>query len=397
MRAPMIRALLLVALGLMLVSLVLGCPTIKIRSLTVDSFKKNVAVLSIEIEVDNTADDADSSSSKVAVALPAGWELLEVTYRIPGEPLDRRARPLPGLAVQADWVYEFEGGVWWGFDTAEHAVPAGVNIYPMELRVQVPRKTRDGRLAMVVGDPGPDTEVAAFAFELKGKREVTRIEAPAINPASQIETTADALDMEGMMAGLGEGLAALGEGLEGVGEAGTMMRQLGTMFGVETGAPGYREDWITAQMDGAVFRMSGAALDIPEGWSAMGDPPTDETIQMVLMPPGATTFLGVRLVPGVDAASAAELFEAEVGKANGDLAAEGTPAAISEITRTTPGGRAVQGRQLRVVTEGDAVVWTMVRLAEGDHLAMVVTSGDAAQVEGAVPLIDRLLDSIRFE
>lgn len=394
---PAIRPLLPAALGLVITGLVLGCPTIKIRSLTVESFKKDVATLAIEIEVDNSADDAGTASSKVALALPTGWEVLDLTYQIPGEPLERRAKPLPGLAIQTDWIYEFDDAVWWGFDTAEHAVPAGKHVYPVRLTVQVPRKTKAGRIALVIGDPGPDAEVGAFEFELKGKRTVAWIEAPAVNPASQITTAEGAMDMEAMMAGLGEGLAGLGEGLEGIGEAGTMMRQLGTMLGVDTGASGYREEWIAAQMEGDLFRMNGATVAVPEGWSAMGDPPTDSAIKMVLMPPGATTFVGLKLIPGVDTTEAARLFEDEVGQAAAELVAEGTPAAISEVTRTSPGGRAIAGRQLRIVTEGSEGLWTMVRLADGGGLAMVVTTGDAATEAEVAPLVDELLDTVSFE
>jgi hypothetical protein len=176
-----------------------------------------------------------------------------------------------------------------------------------------------------------------------------------------------------------------------------MMRGLGTMLGVDTGAEGYREEWIAAQTENDVFRMGGVALGVPTGWSAMGDSPTDSTIQMVLMPPGASTFFGLKLAPGVGADGAAAMFEEEVGKAAADLAAEGTPAAISEIARTTPGGRAVAGRQLRVVAEGSEALWTMVRLDGLDHLAMVVTSGDAAAVDAAAAQIDALLDGVQFE
>jgi len=393
-----VRPLMPAALGLLLASLVLGCPTIKIRSLTVESFKKDLAVLAIEVEVDNTADDAGDASTKVAIALPEGWAIQELAYQIPGEPLQRRARPLPSLAIQADWIYDFEGVTWWGFDTAEHAVPAGKHLYPVRLTVKVPKKTKTGRIALVIGDPGPDAESGAFEFELKGKRTVAWIEPPAVNPDSQTSAAgAMDMDMEAMMAGLGEGLAGLGEGLEGIGEAGTMMRQLGTMLGVDTGATGYREEWIGAQMEGDNFRMNGAALVVPEGWSAMGDAPTDRAIKMVLMPPGATTFLGLKLIPGIDAAEATQLFEDEVGQAAAELVAEGTPAAISEVTRTTAGGPALAGRQLRIVTEGSEGLWTMVRLADAPGLAMVVTTGDAATETEVAPLVDQLLDSVSFE
>ena len=377
--------------------LILGCPTIKIRSVKVASFKKNVAVLDIDVEVDNTADDAGSASSKLAVALPTGWDLVDLTYQIPGQVLERRAQPLPGIAIQCDWVYDLDDAVWWGFTTAEHQVPAGKHIYPVQLTVQVPKKTKSGWIAMMIGDPGPDAEVGAYSVELKGKRAVDVLAPPAINPDSQLAATADGAGLEGMMAGLGEGLAALGEGLEGVGEAGSMMRGLGTMLGVDTGAQGYREEWIAAQTENDVFRMGGVALGVPAGWSAMGDPPTDSTIQMVLMPPGAGTFFGLKVAAGVGADAATMMFEEEVGKAAADLAAEGTPAAISEIARTTPGGRALAGRQLRVVAEGSEALWTMVRLDGLDHLAMVVTSGDAAAVDAAAAQIDALLDGVQFD
>ncbi len=391
------RSIAVIVVALAAVLLVPGCPTIKIRSLEVASFRKDVAVFDIQVEVDNSANDAGSNSSKLAVALPTGWEVVDLTYHVPGEVLQRRAQPLPGVAIQADWVYERDDAVWWGYTTAEHAVPAGKHIYPVQLTVRVPKKTKTGWVALAIGDPGPDAEVGAFTVELKGKREVDVIAAPAVNPDSQLAAAGDAGSLEGMMAGLGEGLAALGEGLEGVGEAGSMMRTLGTMLGVDTGAEGYREEWISTRTEEGVFRMGGVALAIPADWSAMGDEPADATVQMVLMPPGGSTFLGLKVVPAVGAEGAPGLFEEEVGKAANELAAEGTPAAISEIARTTPGGKALKGRQLRVIADGSESLWTMVRVDGIDHLAMVVTSGDAATVEAAIPRIDELLDAVGFE
>ena len=135
----------------------LACPTVTIKSLEVLRKVKTVVTLGATVEVDNGEAYADAVTSTFVVGVPEGWVVQDVRYRIPGEPLQRRAQPAPGIAAQADWTYVQPGAIWYGFQTVEHVIPTGLATYTAEIDVNVGRKIRGGPVVLVVGEPGAET------------------------------------------------------------------------------------------------------------------------------------------------------------------------------------------------------------------------------------------------
>jgi len=367
---------------------VVGCPTIQIASVSVAKLGKNRIQLVVEVDVDNTANDAGAASSKFAVALDPTWSIEQIRYAIPGEPMTRTARQAPGVAAGTDWTYTTSNVTWWGFNTAEHVVPAGRHIYRVEIDVAVPRKTRTGNLVLVVGDPGPDAVVGAYEINLKPAT-VTAVDAPPINPDSEIE-------MGGMEGDFGDMMGGFGEAMEGLGEAGDMLGGLGAMFGMESGADGFRSEYIQQNTADGTVTLGGVALTLPASWSIIADPPESDTIQLALLPPGMKGTTGVDIRTGVSAEDAAAIFAKEVETVTADLTAEGTPPTIADLTRTTPGGITFEGKEFRF-SEGEAEGQIqLVSRLEGGTLLLFVTVGDTPNAAESSQLLDQIIDSTRI-
>jgi hypothetical protein len=382
---------------LLAVVALLGCPTIKILSVTVEGAKKDRATLVINVEVANPDDDAGVNSSVLCLGLDQAWTVEAVRYQVPGEPMARRARPAPAVAAQADWTYLTSDSAWWVFRTADHAVPAGTHVYRVEVDVRYPKKTRGGLLSVVVGDPGPDAVAATFDLSLKPAGATPVETPPQVNPESQAVAASQATgDLGQAFAELGEGMGALGEGLAQGGDGGSDMAALGTLLGLGTGSAGFREPWLNEATVDGVIQLGAVTLALPPDWSVLGDQPTGPETALAVMPPGSPCILGLEIVPGLDETQALEVFEREVQTATDDLATAGTPATASEVQRVTPTGLQLVGQQLSYTDEFGPERLVLLRRVSGGTLVIGVTFGDEATVTTAETYLDMMMDAIAF-
>ena len=378
----MLSFILIVALGALI-----GCPTIQIASVTVAKLGKNRIQLVVEVDVDNTANDAGEASSKLSVALDPTWKIEQIRYAIPGEPMVRSARPTAGVAAKTDWTYTTEDVTWWGFNTAEHTVPAGRNIYRVEIDVAVPKKTRTGKLIVVVGDAGPDAVIGAYEVNLKPAK-VTPSEPPVINEASQVEM--------GGGGDFGDMMGGLGGAMDGLGEAGEMLGGLGALFGADTGAAGFRSEYVQQNTADGVVTLANVALTLPDTWSIIADPPEADTTQLALLPPGMKGTTGVDIRSNVGAEDAAAIVAKEAETVAADLTTEGTPPTTRDISRTTPGGITVEGKEFRFGEgEAEGLILLVSRLEQGT-LVLFVTVGDTQTEADSSALLDQIIDSTQI-
>jgi len=389
------RSLLVVAL-----LLVVGCPELHIISVDIEEARKDHATLVVKVGVDNPQlDEPYVASTSLAFALDPGWSIREVRYSVPGEPLTRRARPSPPMAAKADWTFLREDLSWWGFISADHVVPPGDSVYRIEVDVLYPPRTRTGSLAVVVGEPGPDAEHAAFDLTLRPTQTVEARGELALNTESQLQSASDAAGgVEAAFANLGQGVAAAGEGLQNPQTAEGDLREIGTLLGVNTGARGFREPWLQQVTKDGAIQLPGVFLGLPDDWSILGDPPTGPEIALVVMPPGSPCMMGLELVPDLDQALATEAFGREVTTAESDLAATSTtPVRTDELSLTTPGGLQIGGRRLHYSDEyGPGQLTMLYRYGQGT-LVMAVTFGDQATLDLAQGYLLQLMDGVRFE
>ena len=379
--------------GIALVISIAGCPKVSILSVGLDDVRRDRATLHIQLQVDNPEVTQEVDSS-IALGLESSWSVEEVRYQVPGEPLVRRARPSPGLAANADWTFDDEGLAWWGFDSAEHMMPAGTTVYDVEVDVRYPRRTRSGSLALVVGDPSPDSPNGRYALTLRPGSTVEALGALPVNPENQVESSGDAAD------GFQQAVSALSNETEMMGalaEETSELRELGTLIGVNTGARGFREPWIQESTRDGVIQLTRISVQVPDDWSVLGDPPTGPETALVFMPPGSPCVLGLEIVPDLDQAMADEAFAREVETARKDLSASGVAATVHDDALTTPGGLRVVGKELGYVDEFGPGRLLLLRRYEAETLVLAVTFGDPDTMALAVPHLLQLLDTVGFE
>jgi len=380
--------------------LLVGCPELRIISVTIDEVRRDHGTFVIEVGVNNPeVGEPYVASTSLALAVDPGWTIREVRYTVPGEPLTRRARPSPPMAAKADWTFQRQDLSWWGFVSADHVVPPGESVYAIEVDVAFPPRTRCGALAVVVGEPGPDAQSAAFDLTLRGGRAVESRGALALNPESQLQSASDAAGgVEAAFATLGEGVAAAGEGLRNPAESDSDLREIGTLLGVNTGARGFREPWLQEATQDGVIHLPSVSLALPDEWSVLGDPPTGPEIALVVMPPGSPCMMGLEFVPDLDEAMATEAFEREVTTAVSDLSAtSAAPVTADDLQLTTPAGLAIGGRRLHYTDEYGPGRLTMLHRYGNDTLVMAVTFGDPSSADLAEEHLLQLMDAVRFE
>lgn len=345
-RRPWLLPLLLVA------STQLACPTVTIKSLEILSRARDLVTLVAVIEVDNGEAYSDRFSSTFVIAAPAGWTVEAVRYQIPGEPLVRRAHVATGVAAQADWTYVQPGAVWWGFQTAEHVLPTGIATYTAEIDVRVPRRAREGTLVLVVGDPGAEAPAAAYRVVIKPRPGVTPAEAPGINPAALVEPA----------------LGGEGDLDWGFGEA------------------RHPDEWIQAQTTDGRLQLSGLSLALPDDLSVMGEPPAGDRVQLMLVPPPGTVYLGgLDVHLAVDEARAHELYDQEVRTAVDDLTVAGTPPTVEEGPADDIGGAVIRTTSLVYTELGHTIHTTLLARIGGGTMVIGAVFGDASG-EGAAAL-----------
>lgn len=390
MRARDTLVLLAAAAGL---ATVLGCPTVKLLSVAIASVGKDDAVFTVEIQVDNP-DPGTSASAALSVGVDPSWTVEEIRYRIPEEPLVRRARPAPAVATQTDWVYLAQDVAWWGFKTSSVDIPTGTSTYSLDVHVRTPRRAKSGPLALVIGDPGEDAASARYAVQLRPKRLVSEAQVLAFNPDSQMASATEAGgELQDAIAGLSGGTPTVDEDLQNLPD----FRELGTLLGLDTGARGYREPWIEQRTEAGAIRLAGATLALPDDWSVIGDAPTGPEMALVVMPPGTPCVLGVEIVPDLDEALAQEVLEREIATALQDFADSGAPGTANDVERITPMGRKVTGKEIHYTDDLGPGRLLMLKRYGGQTLVLAVTFGDPGAMAIAEPYLEALVDSVAFD
>lgn len=198
---PMLRTL---ALALLALSLLAGCPHIELRSFGIvdGSNKGGKVTLRAEVEVrEEHGVDGEGGHQPaemrglVAIALPSRWTVENARVLVPGETVSRRLLPVPQAAAGVGENFPTVEGEWWAFASGTQTVVQGVHSYVVELDVVGKKGTKDAPVAFVVGamsekfdDLPPAQE---YTLDLRGAGTLKAVAVPvAAEPAAgDVETT----------------------------------------------------------------------------------------------------------------------------------------------------------------------------------------------------------------